>query len=198
VHSAGGRAGFYESDGIRGLYEHTEHSMTKLDSLKPQLRRCETEVAEFHCVMIRRDAFDRVGIFDEGLKNTREHTDFCLRVRQAGGKVVLEPESVISYVTAPPFEWSDLPLYLFRWSKLWNDLSLKRINENWGLNDDYHSLRTNWLTPQRQAALRPLRNGLVRLIGKRAGDAAVDFIERRVISSAMRKRRLAGLDTELY
>ena len=166
--------------------------------MKPQLKRHETEVAEFHCVMMRRDAFEHVGVFDERLKNTREHTDFCLQVRKAGGTVVIEPESVISYVTAPPLTWSDLPLYLFRWSEFWNEVSLKRINEKWNLNDDYLGLRTNWLMPQRRVALHSLRNFLVRLIGKHAGDAAVDAVERIAISNAMRKRRIAGLDADLY
>lgn len=197
IHSTGGEAGFFEKDGVRGLYERTDNSMCKLDEIRPLLSRRQTEIAEFHCVMIRRDVFEVVGKFDEGLKNTREHTDFCLRIREAGGSIYLEPDSVVSYVTPPPLTLTDIGLYLFRWSEIWNEASLAHMSRKWRLNDDYASLRRNWLTPQRRVALRPLRRFAVALLGESVGDRLVDALERLWIRPAMRKRRKSRLDADL-
>lgn len=197
IHSTGGEAGFFRKDGIHGIYERTENSMKKLDDIRPSLVRRKTEIAEFHCVMIRSKAFQVIGKFDEGLKSTREHTDFCLRVREAGGSIFLEPHALVSYVTPPPLRLGDIGLYLFRWSEIWNDVSLAHINRKWGLDDDYASLRSNWLVPQRRVALRPMRRMAVSMLGQSTGDRLVDAAERLWARNAMRKRRKAGLDAEL-
>jgi GT2 family glycosyltransferase len=197
VHAIGGEVGFYERDGIRGHYERSGYSMIKLDRIQHLLSRSPLEIAEFHCMLIRRDMWDFIGGFDEGLKNTREHTDFCLRVRAAGKSIYLEPTARVSYVTAPPLAWSDLGLYLFRWSRRWNEVSLDHMNSKWNLNEDHASLKINWLAPQRRVALKPLRATMVRLLGNRLADGLVDHLERAWIWNAMRKRRNAGLDLDI-
>ena len=189
VHAIGGEVGFYERDGIRGHYERSGHSMVKLGQIQHLLSRSPLEIAEFHCMLIRRDIWDFIGGFDEGLKNTREHTDFCLRVRASGKSIYLEPTARVSYVTAPPLAWSDLSLYLFRWSQHWNEASLDHLNSKWNLNEDHASLKTNWLAPQRRVALKPLRAAMARLFGNRIADGLVDRLERAWIWRAMRKRR---------
>ena len=194
VHAIGGEVGFYERDGIRGHYERSGHSMVKLDQIDHLLSRSELEIAEFHCMLLQRDTWNMIGGFDEGFKNTREHTDFCLRVRAAGKAIFLEPTARVSYVTAPPLAWSDLALYLFRWSQRWNELSLDHMNSKWNLNEDHASLKINWLAPQRRTALKPLRTTMAHLIGNRIADGFVDGLERAWIWNAMRKRRNAGLD----
>lgn len=198
VHAIGGEVGIYERDGIRGHYERSGHSMIKLDQIQHLLSRDALEIAEFHCMLVRRDIWDFIGGFDEGLKNTREHTDFCLRVRAAGKSIYLEPAARISYVTARTLAWSDVGLYLFRWSRRWNKISLEHMNLKWNLNEDHASLIMNWLTPQRRVALKPMRAMIARVIGNRLADGLVDNLEQAWTWNAMRKRRRAGLDQDLY
>ncbi len=48
-------------------------------------------------LIVRRAAFDAGGGFDEGLFLYKEDEDLCLRLRQAGGRVVYEPAIVVRH-----------------------------------------------------------------------------------------------------
>jgi len=48
--------------------------------VRDQLQREQTSVAEFHCLMVRADIFDRIGAFDESMLTVLENLDFCLAV----------------------------------------------------------------------------------------------------------------------
>jgi glycosyltransferase involved in cell wall biosynthesis len=53
----------------------------------------------------RREVFDRIGLFDERLARSQDF-DFNLRLRRAGGKIVIDPEIVCTYFvrsTLPEF-----------------------------------------------------------------------------------------------
>ena len=58
-----------------------------------------------------------------------------MSVIQAGGTVYFEPDSVVTYVSAP-LEWSDLHFYMLRWSNAWELASLSRLREKWQLAED--------------------------------------------------------------
>ena len=47
------------------------------------------------CLLVRRNAFDQVGGFDEGFWNGYEDTDLCFKLRMEGYKLVYQPESVL-------------------------------------------------------------------------------------------------------
>ena len=75
------------------------------------LERGETQCCEFHCVLVRKDTFTRFGDLDEGFVTTKEHLDFCLTVWSQGGRVMLEPRSVVTVQLpgrARPVRFSDL------------------------------------------------------------------------------------------
>ena len=188
VHMAGGEASVREEDGVVCLHEWHRFSNAPLAEVESQLRREATEIVEFHCMLVRRDMFERLGPLDEGFANTREHVDFCITVRNAGGAVYLAPEAVVTYVTPPPFAWSDIPYYLVRWSEAWCEATIHHANEKWHLNDDYAELTERWLQPHRRLALMPVRRWARYIAGTRFGDALVDRVERRVIDHGLRKR----------
>lgn len=99
----------------------------------------ETQCCEFHCVLVRRDLFDRIGYFDEEILATKEHLDFCIGVMASGGRVLLEPRSVVTYLfpsRARPMTWRDWSFFLLRWSPDWQERSIRRITEKWGLDPD--------------------------------------------------------------
>ena len=102
----------------------------------PRLKRIQTELAEFHCVLVRKSIFDKIGLLDEKMLNTKEHLDFCMTVREAGETVYFEPDSLVSYVPGSPQELADVHYYMLRWSNAWTLSSLDRIKDKWNLAED--------------------------------------------------------------
>ena len=141
VHCAGGESGIkleIKSDETirRYLIEKIHKQGKKVADVRPQLQRQETGLAEFHCMMVRTEIFHQIGLLDEGLLNTKEHIDLCLLVANAGGKIYLEPDSLVTYIPGPPLELSDVGYYMLRWSDAWELASLKRLREKWNLTED--------------------------------------------------------------
>ncbi len=138
IHFAGGEAGICveERDGRRErkIYDRIHHQGKPLEGVRPELRRAPTEVCEFHCVLVRRSVFERIGPLDESLLSTREHVDLCMSVRNAGGMVYIEPDSVVTYLGAAPLRLSDIPFYMLRWSDAWALASVKHLEVKWGLS----------------------------------------------------------------
>ena len=56
-------------------------------------RRCDMQAVTAACVLIRREAFDAAGGFDEGYWNGYEDVDLCLRLRDMGWRIVYEPRA---------------------------------------------------------------------------------------------------------
>ncbi len=50
------------------------------------------------CMLVRREAFERVGGFDTGFVNSLEDVDLCLRLGEAGGEVHYCPEAVVVHL----------------------------------------------------------------------------------------------------
>jgi GT2 family glycosyltransferase/SAM-dependent methyltransferase len=50
------------------------------------------------CMMVRKDVFDELGGFDESLPIAYNDVDFCLRVRQAGYRIVCTPHAELYHV----------------------------------------------------------------------------------------------------
>ena len=140
VHCAGGESGVkVETKGEttrRRIIEKIYKQGRKVADVRPQLQRQQTGLAEFHCMMVRTEIFDKIGLLDEGLLNTKEHVDLCIMVNEAGGTVYLEPESLVTYVPGPPLKWTDLHFYMLRWSDAWELASLKHLRDKWNLSED--------------------------------------------------------------
>ena len=137
VHFAGGESRIVtDIKGKRHLREKMYKQGHQVTALRPEIQRTQTELAEFHCVLVRKEIFECIGYLDEAVLNTKEHLDFCMTVVQAGGKVYFEPDSLVTYVPGPPLELSDLAFYMLRWSDAWTLASLQRICEKWDLSED--------------------------------------------------------------
>jgi len=137
VHVAGGDARIWvDATGKRRLREKIYFQGKRVEDVSDRLKQSPTEMVEFHCMLVRRSIFDQLGALDESLLNTREHLDFCMTVTQAGGTVYLEPESLATYVPAPPLEWTDLHFFMLRWSDEWELASLKHLREKWDVVED--------------------------------------------------------------
>ncbi|MEM9568941.1 MAG: glycosyltransferase [Cyanobacteria bacterium P01_E01_bin.34] len=140
---------------------HEKHYFVNRPVIEVQdrLERRQCEFAEFHCMMVYRDIFNRIGPLDEQLLNTREHIDFCMSVSNAGGTIYCEPSSVVTYVNELKFTPSDLEYFMLRWSDEWELKSLKRFRKKWdlGKKSKYFKKRYQRLGHRRHFAfLKPL------------------------------------------
>ena len=147
VHFAGGESSIIvDIKGRRRMREKMYKQGQKVTQLRPHLTRIKTELCEFHCMLARRDIFDRLGYLDERMLNTKEHVDFCMSVRKAGETVYFEPNSLVTYVPTVPLAWSDLHYYMLRWSDAWELASLDHLRQKWNLSEDYvFLLKYFWL-----------------------------------------------------
>ena len=145
IHHAGGdyaeggdMAGFFEADPEHGrAFDEVMHGHAEpVADWQGKLARQETGMCEFHCVLARRDVFDRIGPLDEKMLSTKEHIDFSMSVKAAGGKVMFEPSSVVTYVfpcRARPLNREDWPFFALRWSDAYGQRSLEHFIAKWGL-----------------------------------------------------------------
>ncbi len=167
VHMAGGRAQFEEPDGKRRFLEKHLLQGRRVSDVEDQLRREPTELVEFHCMLVRTDVLRQLGGFDEGLKNTSEHVDFCLAVREAGYQIYFEPTAVVVYVDPPPFAWYDLPFYHTRWNDAWARQTVAHFGRKWRLDPDDSFLKAKyeWTGTHRRLILAPVKRYLTRACG---------------------------------
>ncbi|MDH3591543.1 MAG: glycosyltransferase [Planctomycetota bacterium] len=153
IHMAGGDLWFEgELEGRRAFHEKHRHNWRPVGEVADRLRREPVDYVEFHCLLARRDLFDRIGPLDESFMSSHEHIDLCLSVSEAGGKVVFEPESVVTYSPPQRFEQGDRAFYLLRWSEDWNDRSLKHFAEKWNVDPASLDGARRWLEGHRRRA----------------------------------------------
>ncbi|MEA5579247.1 glycosyltransferase family 2 protein [Anabaena sp. UHCC 0451] len=145
VHCAGGESGIVvetkDNTPRRKIIEKIYKQGRKVADVSPGLKRLKTGLAEFHCMIVRTEIFQKIGLLDEGLLNTKEHVDLCIQVVENGGEIYLEPDSVVTYVPGPPLESTDLHFYMLRWSDAWELASLQRLRDKWNLTEDEYFKR---------------------------------------------------------
>ncbi|HZG40544.1 MAG TPA: glycosyltransferase [Nodosilinea sp.] len=139
IHFANGEARIIvDVKGRRRLREKMCRQGQRVAQVAEKLQRTPAELVEFHCMLVRRSVFERLGPLDEGFLNTKEHVDLCLSVAQTDGKIYFEPTSVITYVPGIAWRWADLHLYMLRWSDAWERESLQHLRQKWNLPEDVY------------------------------------------------------------
>lgn len=106
---------------------------------KTSLSRVESDYAEFHCLLINSKTLRRLNYLDEDLLSLDEHIDLCMKVKQAGGSIVVEPSAVVSYAAtsqSSPFWIADAPIFKERWSEHNNLHSVQHFSASWGFHYD--------------------------------------------------------------
>jgi len=140
IHLASGETWIYlqvKGDKIqRKLHEKLHFLNYPIAEVQTQLKRQQSRLAQFHCMLVSTSIFDKTGFLDEGLLSTREDIDFSLSVAEVGGTIYFEPTAVVTYVAGPPFELSDIPYFMVRWSDAWEISSLKHFTAKWNLKQD--------------------------------------------------------------
>lgn len=134
VHGYDGEMEIWQPDQASRVY-HDFHfnAHVPLEDIRQTLKRKETPVVEFHAMLVAMKAIKTLGTFDEELANMYEYSDMCLRVREAGQLVMLEPTSIVTYL--PPMRLSSQDRYFFelRWGEAWTELSKKRLSQKYGV-----------------------------------------------------------------
>ena len=181
VHMAGGLAHIVERDGVRRVKSTHDYQGQPLDEVLPKVSRGETELAEFHGVLIRSGLLREIGGLDEGLLCTREHIDFCMTVRNRGGRVMFEPASQITYTRPPPFAWSDLGFFSLRWSEDWSRRTLEHFCEKWDVDRAQIPYLMIWTKKQRYRFLDPWYSRTTRWLARRFGKERVMKIMSRTL-----------------
>ncbi|MBD2119874.1 glycosyltransferase family 2 protein [Trichocoleus sp. FACHB-262] len=179
IHMAGGLAHYKQAGERRIFFEQHSLAGKKLPEVRSLLKRSPTELVEFHCLLIRVEAFEQLGLFDEKLLSSPEHVDLCLSVRELGQSVYFEPNAIVSYVLPVSFKWYDLPLYFLRWNDVWNRTSLEHFRKKRNLleNDPFIAGHYRWLTRHRLILFRPIRKFIQRLFPNRSGLKVVQLLD---------------------
>jgi len=181
IHFAGGTATFASRSGKRTI--KTAHRLIErqLSEVKGELLREPTELAEFHCVLVRRDVFERFGPLDGKLKSMHEHIDLCLTVRNAGGTVMFEPASVVTNLWEMPLRLSDLPYFFCRWNDDWASESRMHFERKWDVrfSDDSARIFVTWHRGEACSRARGLARKFVgRRISGTLYEKSVDWLIR--------------------
>lgn len=175
IHQMGGEAHVTEQDGRRSLRNSHLHQGDAVERRADATRRT-TEEAEFHSVLIDTGWLRQFGGLDPQLLSLYEHTDLCMRVRDAGGSVWFEPDAVVSYGRSRFIAWRDRAYYVLRWSEAWNERSSERFQASWHLDTDPYPGVANWTTTRRRYAYRPFTTPMNRM--GRFGRPVVDLVDR--------------------
>lgn len=168
VHNAGGFCHFEGPEGRRALVQDNRYGHRHISELPGGLRRFQVDYVEFHCVLVRRQAFDVMGELDEQLLSTREHLDLCLQTVAHGGQVWSDCASLVTYDNPPPVLRSDLAFFMLRWSEAWNVASLRHFTQKYRLAPAYVE-RAAGMRERRRIVLQPAKDLVRKRLGGRAG-----------------------------
>jgi GT2 family glycosyltransferase len=81
------------------LLGRTKHLQTRV---KPS-KSLEQELVSGCAMLIKKEVFEKIGLFDERFFLYFEDSDFCLRARKAGFKIFLEPKSIVFHKISQSF-----------------------------------------------------------------------------------------------
>jgi GT2 family glycosyltransferase len=171
VHAAGAFLRIDETPSGRVLTELHRQLGEPLSAVRTSFVREQCDLLEYHCMLVRTEAFRRCGALDPRIVGTRDPMDACLSMRAAGGTLWFEPASTVVFVQPPPMAWSDYPYFLLRWSEAWTEGTLAYFERKWGARPQ--PLHYEFLRKQRRIALYRVRRPLERALGVDAAERVV-------------------------
>jgi GT2 family glycosyltransferase len=135
IHFAGGELEIAPGPAPRQARERHRLAGRRLAELEPgALARSGIDFGEFHCMLIRRAALDRLPPFDEGLLSMNEHLDVALELRGLGERLVVEPQARVVAYDRGPFTLADAAYAGLRWGPAWGEATHRRFAEKWGID----------------------------------------------------------------
>lgn len=149
------------------------------DTRVADLRDTDTDYATGSAMLVRRELFERAGLFDERYFLVWEDVDFCLRARASGARVVVVADSRVLHGRSVSFGGEGSPLYqyfLVRNSFLLLATHLRGVRA-WRARRLVARRYRGWITqPQTsEAAARAIARGLADGLAGRGGPAPDDL-----------------------
>jgi GT2 family glycosyltransferase len=156
VHMFGGTLRVRDEQGRPAFVEKHNLEHERLNGER-QLVRQETDLIEFHALLMDMDAYRSLGPLDEKFFSCSEHADLCLTVKNAGKQIYLEPSSVIIHEIPDRLDDIDREYFALRWSDAWTQASLKRLAEKYAIPRQDRGIRQadRWVKRHRQGAMAP-------------------------------------------
>lgn len=160
VHMFGGQVRVRDEQGRATYFEKHNLEHESLNG-EHQLVRQETDLIEFHALLMDMDAYRSLGPLDEKFFSCSEHADLSMAVKNAGKTIYLEPSSVITYEIPDRLGAMDREYFALRWSEAWTQAwtqaSLERLAEKYAIPRNDRGLRKagKWVTRHRQGAMAP-------------------------------------------
>jgi GT2 family glycosyltransferase len=186
VYSAAPELAIIEEHGKRRLHETAPLAGKPLADVRSGLTRGPCGYAKSQCMLTRKEVVDRLGAFDEDYTSYQAHRDFSLDVHAAGGLVYFEPDAVVVLVGPPPLAWSDIPMFLLRWSDAWLQPSIRHFARKWRLDENDYMLQggVRFRNIERRKLFQPAQRAAQRLLGwrgRRVADKCIDALFERVL-----------------
>lgn len=166
IHHAGGV--IYVNVDEKGTHLTDTHNLSNrpIEELEGVNLPQVTDTGEFHAVFARTDFIRKIGAFDERLI-TREHKDFALRVKHAGGRIGFEPESIITYNALTKLKPGDLSYHVFRWNHDDAVRSLDAFRQTWGVHLERDRILNSWIRNHRVGRIWERCAWVRRIVGGR-------------------------------
>jgi GT2 family glycosyltransferase/SAM-dependent methyltransferase/tetratricopeptide (TPR) repeat protein len=107
------------------LYGTGYHLYARMPADAPMVnRRRELQAVTAACMLVRREAFERVGGFDEDFCNGFEDVDLCLKIRERASRKVYQPKSTLYHLESQTpgrkaHERENAQRFLTRWGAHW-------------------------------------------------------------------------------
>lgn len=171
VHMAGGEASIpVRPNGKRGFHE--KHLLPHEVADTSGLQRMQTELVEFHTLLVETEWLRAQGGLDERVCSFAEHWDLCMLAAQSGRTVWLEPASRVNYSPPKTLTGEDVRFYELRWSPEWFRISIDRLVEKYQLDPQDEPLRETWrwLRNHRSHRHTALKKRLRPVLGRHLSD----------------------------
>jgi GT2 family glycosyltransferase len=101
-------------------YPHNLYAGFPADHPAPNRER-RLQAVTGACMLVRRQAFERVGGFDEGFHNSMEDVDLCLRLGEAGAEVRYAPAAVVTHLESATRGVGDFEPSVARYRERWRE-----------------------------------------------------------------------------
>lgn len=139
VHMAGGQLDIQGEAPARVMGEAHRHIHRQLADIQPPPQRETCGFVEYHCMLMRREVFLDLEVFDPEIVCVHEHIHASLRAQELGYATWMEPATRVLYQSHHPWLIDDLPQMVQRWSAEAAERSLRRFSARWGVIDDARS-----------------------------------------------------------
>lgn len=108
------------------------------------LKRCRTDYAEMHCMLVQVEPTVRLGAFDENLLEMHE-CDSGLTWAKGGYEMWFEPTSVVLYDHFRQMSAGDIRLFAWRWDLRAVQDSYRLFHKKWNIDISEHGTFRDWL-----------------------------------------------------